>query len=470
MNKTKVIASIGPASQDEATLKALMMNGIDAVRINMSHADFAFCDDIVRKVQTLNQTLKKNVAIMVDIPGPTVRIDRVKDGCVTFKAGTTVCIHMKEITGDHTKISVNYPGLASDVKCHSIIKIDDGKIILEVIDKEPEMLICNVIQGGLVRDHKSLNVPGVPLNIPFLRDYDRQIITYAHQNHLDFLALSFVRSSEDILEVNDLLIELGNDHLGIVAKIENEQAIEDIDQIIKASDAVMVVRGDLGVEIPFERLPGLQKMILRKCHIAGVVSIVATEILSSMEDEMIPTRAEVSDLANAVLDGVDAVMLSGETTTGKYPVETTMMMERIIASSEEDINYYEFVETSMRTEKQDITGNIAYSVTDCANRLKCIAIVAPTVTGYTARKISRFRSSCPIIALCPDPETARSLALHFAVQPVHVKKLDQLDKMIHVAKECVKTYIERNEGHYILTGGYPFEGVKHTNFMRIEKL
>lgn len=470
MSKTKIIGSVGPASQDINVLRELIQNGMDAVRINMSHADFTFCDDIVTKMKKLNDELKTNVAIILDLPGPTVRIGKVKNDVVTWKNGDTICIHEEEIVGDEKNISTNYSNLVHDVKCNTVIKIDDGKIILEVIDKEADMLICNVVQGGVVRSHKSLNVPEMKLNIPFLRQLDRNIIEYAHQKKLDFIALSFVTSSEDVLEVEDMLIELGNNHLQIISKIENELAVDDIDNIIRVSDAVMIARGDLGVEMPFERVPAIQKMIIKKCHIAGVVSIVATDILTSMEDEIIPTRAEVSDLANAVLDGVDAVMLAGETTTGKYPIETLAMMEKIIASSEQDINYYEFVETSMRTEKQDITGNIAYSVTDCANRLKCIAIVAPTVTGYTARKISRFRPCSPILALCPDKDTVKALALHFGVEAIYVKKLEHLDNMIHAAKECVHTYIPEESGTYILTGGYPFEESKHTNFMRIEHI
>lgn len=470
MNKTKVIGTIGPASQDIDILRQLIKNGMDVARINLSHSNLEFVDEIMQKIEKLNDELDTNIAIMLDTCGPTVRIGKFKDGEATLIDNSTVLICKKDIIGDSTKFSTDYNGLIHDVKTKSIIKLDDGIIELEVIDKDEDSLICNVVKGGLIKDGKSLNVPGMKLNLPFLSEKDKEAIIYAHQRKADFIALSFVSSSEDVLEVNDLLIELGNDHLGIISKIENERALDDIDSLIRVSDGIMVARGDLGVELPFERLPSIQKSILRKCHIAGCVSIVATELLSTMEDNNRPTRAEVSDIANAVLDGADAVMLSGETTIGQYPVETMDMMNRIIESSELDINYYEFLERSMRTEKQDITGNIAYSVVDCANRLKCKAIVAPTVTGYTARKISRFRPCCPILALAPDVETVKSLTLNFGVYPIAVKKLDHLDKMIHAAKECVYSKLDEHEGTYILTGGYPFEGVKHTNLMRIEEL
>lgn len=470
MNKTKVIGTIGPASEDIDILRQLIINGMDVARINLSHADLTFIDNVMQKIDRLNEELGTNVAVMIDTCGPTVRIGKFKNREATLIDNSTISIYKNEVLGDKNKFSTDYPGLIHDVNKRNIIKLDDGRIELEVIDKDSESLICNVIKGGTIKDNKSLNVPGVKLNLPFISEKDKEAIIYAHQHNADFIALSFVSSSEDVLEVNDLLIEIGNDHLGIISKIENERALEDIDNLIKVSDGIMVARGDLGVEIPFERIPGIQKSILHKCHIAGCVSIVATELLSTMEENIRPSRAEVSDVANAVLDGVDAVMLSGETTIGEYPVETMEMMSRIIESSEYDINYYDFLERSMSTEKQDITGNIAYSVVDCANRLKCKAIVAPTATGYTACKISRFRPCCPILALSPDINTVKSLSLHFGVHPIHVRKLEHLDKMIHVAKECVYNKLNEHEGTYILTGGYPFDKVKHTNLMRIEEL
>ena len=470
MAKTKIIGTIGPASNDLDTLRAMIVNGMDVVRLNMSHSDYAFCDDVIAKVQQLNEELDRNVAIMLDTNGPTVRLHTFQNGEVELKKDMTVYIHMEEIIGTEKEFSVDYPGLIHDVRHHDMIKLDDGRIELKVIDKDPSLLICKVITGGIIQDRKSLNVPQVRLKIPFLNTSDKAAILYAAHHDVDFLALSFVQSSEDVLEVNDLLIQENNDHLGIISKIENENAVDDIDALIKVSDGIMIARGDLGVELPFERVPGIQKMIINKCHHAGIVSIVATEMLSSMEQASRPTRAEVSDVANAVLDGVDAVMLSGETTIGNYPVETVMMMERIIASSEEDINYYALLETSMRTEKQDITGNIAYSVVDCANRLKCVAIVAPTVSGYTARKISRFRPSCPILAISPDLETVKSLALNFGVKAIYRKKLESIEAMSKIAKTSIENYLDYDQGKYILTGGYPFKESRHTNFMKIEEL
>lgn len=471
MNKTKIIATIGPASSDKETLRSLINNGMDVVRLNLSHGDYSFCTDIINKVTELNKELETNIAIMVDTEGPGIRIGRFCGGSAYLKKGDKIRIYMEEILGDSTKFSVSYPNLIEDVKYNTTIKLADGKIELEVIDKGVDYLLCEVKSEGIIEDHKGVNVPGTKLSLPFLNKKDREDILYANRMGVDFIALSFVSSSDDILEVNDLLIGLDNDHIGIIAKVENESSVGEIDEIIRVSDGIMIARGDLGVEVPMERVPGIQKSIISKCHNMGKISIVATEMLSSMECSTRPTRAEVSDVANAVLDGADVVMLSGETTIGKYPAETLKIMEKIIASAEEDINYIELLGKAMRTEKQDITGSIAYSVAECANRLKCKAIVAPTMSGYTARKMSRFRPSCPIIAASPDINTVKSLALHFGVHAILIDELNSFDKIIKKSKEVVIELLDIDDGDkIIITGGYPFKEVKHTNFMKIEEL
>jgi len=471
MNKTKIIATIGPASSDETTLKSLITDGMDVVRLNLTHADYDFCTDVIDKIHKLNEELKTNVSIMLDTEGPNVRVGKFVGGKAFLAKGDYIRIYMEDLVGDSTKFSVNHKGLLNDVKYNSILKLDDGMIELEVVEKGTNYLLCEVLKEGVIEDNKGLNAPGIKLSMPFLSSKDKNDILYANQMKVDFLALSFVSSAEDVLSVNDILIDLNNDHIGIIAKIENERAVEEIDDIIKVSDGIMIARGDLGVEVPMERVPGIQKSIISKCHNMGKVSIVATELLATMETNTRPTRAEVSDVANAVLDGADAVMLSGETTVGKFPIETLSIMEKIIESAEEDINYLELLDKAMRTEKQDITGMIAYSVAECADRLKCKAIIAPTISGYTARKMSRFRPSCPIIAVSPDMNTVKSLNLHFGVTPVLIEDLSSFDKIIKRSKEITKSLMDTTEGDKIIvTGGYPFKEVKHTNFMKIEEL
>jgi pyruvate kinase len=258
--------------------------------------------------------------------------------------------------------------------------------------------------------------------------------------------------------------------MSIISKIETEEAILDMDEIIENSDGIIVARGDLGAEIPLERVPGIQKQVINKCHRMGKVSMVATDMMISMENNARPTRAEVSDVANAVLDGVDAVMLSGETTIGNYPVLTVDTMTKIIESSEQDLNYYDFLDKTMRTEKQDISGNISYSTVECANRLKCKFIVVPTMTGYTAKKISRFRPMCPILALSPDENVVKELNMYYGINPVHIGEIKTFDKMMKLVKDLAVNSGAEQGDLVIITGGYPFHEVKHTNFMKIEEI
>ena len=267
------------------------------------------------------------------------------------------------------------------------------------------------------------------------------------------------------------MIQLNDNRISILTKIETEEAVEEIDEIIRVSDGILIARGDLGVSLPVERVPGIQRMIIHKCHNEGKVSLVATEFLASMENSNHPTRAEVSDVANAVLDGVDAVILSGETTVGKYPIEVLTMMEKIIETAEKDIPYYELLDSAMRTEEEGITGSIAYSVATCANRLRCVAIVTPTVTGYTARRISRFRPSCPIVTLSSDEAVIKRLSLWFGIYGVKISEFTSFDKMMKQSISSLKEFMDTKEhDKVIITGGYPFHEVKHTNFMRIEEL
>ncbi len=470
MKKTKVMATIGPASKDIEVLKNLILSGMDVARINLRYANKEFCKDIVNKINNLNKELKTNIAVLFDLEGPDITVDHFSGGSAYLNKGDKIRIYMDEILGDSTKFSISYPNLINEIKVNSLIKINDGLIELKIIDKEINYLLCEVIIGGFIEDGKGVNVP-VHLNIPFLRQKDIEDIELANELNVDYLALSHVRSYEDVLSVNDMLINLGNDHMAIISKIENEHALEELDEIIRNSEGIMVARGDLGVELPMERIPRIQKMIINKCHIEGKISIVATELLSSMENIVRPTRAEVADIANAVLEGTDAVMLSGETTIGNYPVETMDVMSKIIESTEQDQNYYEFLDTSMRSEKQDITGSVAYSAVECAIRLKCKAIVTPTISGYTARKISRFRPSCPIIAITPDINVVKNLSLYYGIYPVLEHDVNSFDKIMKISKEKAKNILKLEEkDKIIITGGYPFKEVKHTNFMKIEEV
>ena len=471
MGKTKIIATIGEATNSKEKIKELIQKGCDAIRINMRQANYSFCDNVFNMVEEVNKELKTNVSIILDTNGPDIRVGQILEDKAYFKEDTIVRIYKENILGDETKFSVNYENFVEKVKVENTITINDGLVELIVEEKEELYLKCRVVKGGIINSNSDIHVVGIKLDIPFLSEKDKEDILYAHKKNADFLAVSYVSSSEDILEVNDMLIELGNDHMGIIAKIERESSVEEIDEIIKVSDGIMIARTDLGVEIPMERIPGIQKSVISKCHIAGKISIVAAELISTMEENMRPTRAEVSDIANAVLDGVDAVMLSGETTIGKYPIETLDMVEKIIVSAEEGIDYLGLLDKAARTEKQDITGEISYSVAMLSCRLKCKLIVAPTISGYTARKISRFRPSCPILAITNDSNTAKSLSLNFGIVPVIVNEFKDLDSMLNKSKKIATLQFQLEEkDKIVITGGYPFKEVKHTNFVKIEEI
>lgn len=470
MNKTKIIATIGPASKDEAILRELISNGMNIARINMTHSDYKFAEDVIKKIRNLDKELNTNTSIMIDLKGPDITVLEFTGGSAYLNKGDKIRIYDDELVGDSTKFAVSYSNFVRDIKAHTTIKLNDGLIELVVLEKGVDYLLCEVINGGFIENYKGVNVIGSKLNVPFLNKKDKEDIKFADKIKADFLGLSFISTHEDVLEINDYLIELKNDRLALVSKIENESAVEDMDDIIKNSDGVMVARGDLGVEIPLERVPGIQKQIINKCHTEGKFSIVATEMMSSMETTSRPSRAEVSDVANAVLDGVDVVMLSGETTVGKYPVETLNTMAKIIEATEQDVNYYDFLDRTMRTEKQDITGTIAYSVVESANRLRAKMIMAPTMSGYTAKKISRFRPICPIIALSPDEKTVKNLSIYYGVYPVLIGDIKTFDKMMQKVKETAQKLGLEKTDKIIVTGGYPFNEVKHTNFMKIEEI
>ncbi len=473
MNKTKTIVTIGPSSKDINVIKSLILNGADVIRLNLSHADHEFCKDIIEKVNKVDKELGKYTSIMFDTNGPSVRIGKIASSHAFLKNNDLVRIYMKDITGDSTKFSVNYNDLIDDLSIGSVIKVADGAVEIQVEDKDEDekYLICRVLKEGIISSNATLNVPTTRLNIPFLSKKDKEDIKFADEMNIDYLALSFVSTIEDVLEVNDMLIELGNDHIAIVSKLENEQAIDNLDDILSVSEGIMIARSDLGVEIPIERVPGIQKMVISKCHIEGKISIVATEMMTSMENSLTPTKAEISDIANAVLDGCDAVMLSDETTIGKYPVETLSMMERVIRESEYGVDYLGLMDKATRSENKDITGIIAHSVIDGSNRIKASAIITPTNSGYTARKMSRFRPACPIIAVSPNIDTVKSLNLYYGVVPTLVKEFDSLDRMIKESRAIAIDLLKLEEkDKIIITGGYPFKDVKHTNFMKIEEL
>ena len=471
MKKTKIIATVGPAIDTKEKLQEIIVSGVNVIRINLSHATHEFAEEIVKNVRKINKELNTNVGILIDTQGPEIRVGTFPEGYIELFKGDIITLTNRSCFGEDKTIHITYRDLHEDTLVGDRMLLDEGRIELNIIEKKGADIICEVLNNGKLFNNKSLNIPNIDLNVDFLSTDDKHDINFAHSLNADFIALSFVRSANDILDVNDILIGLKNEHMQIIAKIENRSAIDDIENIVKISDGIMVARGDLGVEIDLEEVPAVQKKIVKLACEKNKICIVATEMLSSMENKPRPTRAEVSDVANAVLDGVDAVMLSGETAVGKYPTESIIFMKRIIESTEREMDYNELINCYSKVKKEDITSTIAFSVVESANTLKTKAIVAATITGYTARKVSNYRPYCPIIATTPERSVATGLSLNWGVIPVVVEKFKSTDEIVNNSAEVAKEILNLEKSDkVVITGGFPVKKTKFTNFMKIEEI
>jgi len=467
MKKTKIICSIGPASCNYDVMREMVISGMNVARINFSHATLEERRQVEETVAKVNEDLGTNVAIIYDTKGPDFRTGVMAEGGIRLEEGNIIRIVKKDVLGTEESFTVNYKSVLKDINIGDCVLLEDGLMKLEVIDKEKDDLVCKILVGGLLKSKKGINVPGVNLNIEFLSNEDVNDIIYACRRDGDFLALSFVNSKDNILAVRKILKE-HNSNMKIISKIESGVALENLDEIIEYSDGIMVARGDLGVEIPCEQIPIVQKEIIKKCREQGKACIVATEMLASMYTSSRPTRAEVTDIANAVLDGCDAVMLSGETTVGKYPIEAVRFMARICENTEEHIDY----DLDRREAHCDITGAIAHSVVEVSNSLRAKLIVTATLSGYTARKISNLKPRCLVLATCPNEKVAKSLALNWGVYTKITKIYSSTDEVINDAKEKAKEFMELlNKDIIVVTGGFPNDSmVKSTNLMKIEEI
>lgn len=463
MNKTKLVANIGINNSNKEIIKSLIINGVDCIKIDIGYNNLDFCTDIISKVNEINKELKTYASIMLDLKGPAIRVGRIQEDKAFLKKDDKIRIYMNPLIGDNTKFSVDYD-ISSEVNIGNIIKIDENNIELQIIGIDKDYLLCKVLKEGILKSNKILSIENVKIDRPFLTEEDINVIKFANENNIDYISLSYVYSEEDILSVNDLLINLGNDHIQIISKIETKESVEYIDNIIKMSDGIIINKGELSNVIPIERIPGIQNKIINKCHEKGIVSLVSADF--NLSDVI--TKIEVSDIASCVLDGVDAISLSSENI---YSIEGLRTLENVIKAIEEDINYELFLENAIKTEANDMTGSLCYSVAMCANRLKCKAIFAPTISGTTAKKISRFKPTCPILAVSPNVDTVKSLTLNFGVYPVLINDLKSFDSIVEVSKKIAYDYLDLKEhDNIIVTGGYPFKKVKHTNFMKIEEL
>lgn len=471
MNKTKMIATIGPSSKSKDIIKEMIKEGVDVIRINMSHSTFEEAQQIILNIREINRELDNVTGIMIDTRGPEIRINDLEERKVKLQAGNTIRILKSNIKGNSDMISITLPEALNYIKIGQNILLNDGSVNLEVISKDSDALLCEIKNDGFIKGKCSVNIPDADFDLKFLSDYDKETIKFAALMQVDYLALSHVNNELDVLDINDLLIELDDGHLQIISKIENKNAIEEIESILKVSDGVMIARGDLGVEMEVEKIPSIQKKIANIAKEKEKICIIATEMLSSMQENPRPTRAEVSDVANSVLDGTDAIMLSSETAIGKYPIETVKTTNKIIDDIEREINYNDLLLDFRRQDKLSIEDAICYSVVDCANRVNASSIVCATISGKTAKTISHFRPSSSVIAISPDEKTVSGLTINYGIIPIKVPMMDTTDEIIDVSIATARKLLNLKEkDKIVIAGTFPNKEVDYTNFMKIEEI
>ncbi len=467
MRKTKIICTIGPASESEEKLKELMLAGMNVARFNFSHGTHEEQKVKLTRVIKVSNELGLPVATLLDTKGPEIRLKDFEGGKAMLEAGQQFTLTTDEVMGTAEKATITYKNLKNDVKKGMTILIDDGKIEMTIEKITENDIVCRVINGGAVSNHKGINVPGAILSMPYISDVDRADITFCAQMGFDFLAASFARCKEDILEVRKILDE-HKSKAKIIAKIENMQGIDNLDEILDVSDGIMVARGDMGVEIPLEEVPVIQKTMIKKAVAKGKHVITATQMLESMISNPRPTRAETADVANAIYDGTTAVMLSGESAAGKYPVEAVKTMARIAERTEQDIDYSGRMKKSTQDMKGDITTAISHATCTTAADLNASAIITVTMSGFTAGMVSRFKPGCTIIGCSVNPRVCRQLNLSWGVAPLLIEKKDTADDLFEEATlQAKKAGLVKEGDVVVLTAGVPLGTTGTTNMLRV---
>ncbi len=467
MRKTKIICTIGPSSENEETLRELMLAGMNVARFNFSHGTHEEQKRKLARVIKISSELNLPVATLLDTKGPEIRLCDFEDGKAELESGQLFILTTEEMLGTKEKASITYKNLKNDIKEGSTILIDDGKIEMTVEKITETEIHCRVVNGGKVSNHKGINAPGAQLSMPFISDVDYKDIKFCAEMGFDFLAASFVRSKEDILEVRKILDEFGS-KAQVIAKIENMQGIENLDAILEVSDGIMVARGDMGVEVPLEEVPSLQKMMIKKAVAQGKHVITATQMLESMISNPRPTRAETADVANAIYDGTTAIMLSGESAAGAYPVEAVKTMARIAERTEEDIDYKGRLQKIKTKGEYDVTTAISHATCTTAMDLNATAIITVTMSGFTANMISRYKPGCPIIGCSVNPRVCRQLNLSWGVQPLLMMKEEKADDLFEEAERlAVKSGYLKKGDIAVLTAGVPLGISGKTNMIRV---
>lgn len=457
MRSTKIICTMGPNTDKKTVMKSLVKNGMNVARFNFSHGDHEEQRERMNLLKNVREELDRPVAILLDTKGPEIRTGLLEGGKkVTLKEGSEFILYTEEMTGNETGCCVTYPGLAKDVKPGDRILIDDGLIELKVKQIKSGNIVCHVENGGELGERKGVNVPNVKVKLPAVTEKDIDDILFGIQQDIDFIAASFIRSAKGVKEIRKILKENHAEHISIIAKIENAEGVENIDEIIETSDGIMVARGDLGVEIPAQEVPHIQKMIIKKCNERYVPVITATQMLDSMIRNPRPTRAEVADVANAIYDGTDAVMLSGETAAGKYPIEALKMMNEIAENTEQYVDYEKYIHHRTMYEQSKISSAIGIASVRTARNIGAACIVTPTMSGKTARLISNFRPSMPIYAVTPNEMVQHKMQLYWGVIPLKGYIKDTTENIIVNAMETIKRKrLVRKGQTVVITAGDP---------------
>ena len=466
MRKTKIICTLGPASSKREVIRELALAGMNVARFNFSHGTHATHYALFQELQYVRNELARPIAAILDTKGPEIRIGDFKDGKIFLNEGDTFVLTTREVQGDAGIVSVTYKDLPQDLGDKSRILLDDGLIELAIESMTDTDVVCRVVSGGELSSRKGINLPGTHISMPYISEHDKEDILFGIRTGFDYIAASFVRSKDDVLELRKLLDENGGEHVNIMSKIENPDGVKNIHEIIELSDAIMVARGDMGVEIPFEQLPAIQKHLINACRLIGKRVITATEMLESMIQNPRPTRAEISDVANAVYDGTSAIMLSGETAVGKYPLLTLQTMDRIAGETEKNIHYDKRF-GNMEFTIRDMTDAVSHAACSLAMDIQAKVIVSCTISGITARMISRFRPPIDIMALTPYETTRRKLALSWGVTPLIATEMNATDELLDMAQRVAVEQCGLQSGdRIVITGGMTNAISGNTNVLK----
>lgn len=472
MQKTKMIFTIGPASDNEAIIRKFINLGMSAARLNFSHGDHDSHKSKIDIIKKVRSELNSPTAILLDIKGPKIRTHKFINDEVELKKGEDFIFYCdEEVLGDSTKCSISYKQLYKDVSVGGDILVDDGLLKFKIIEILEDSIKCKVSIGGIIKNNKGVNLPNVKVKLPSITEKDISDIIFGCENGVDFIAGSFIRKASDVLDIRRVLDSNGGKSIQIISKIENQEGVDNIDEIIAISDAIMVARGDMGVEIPIERVPIIQKKIIRKCNEAGKIVITATQMLDSMIRNSIPTRAEACDISNAIFDGTDAIMLSGESASGLYPIQAAKTMSKIAIETEDHLDYIYLNRRLKEPAVTDFSEAISYSACRTSNLLHAKVIVAATNSGKTAKLISKYRPKCPIIAITPYDEVRRGLNLNFGIFPTKCSVFITADEILSESKKVATNLCFANEGDdIIVVAGMPSAITGGTNMLKIEKL